>query len=77
MLFKFPSLSERGSFLTFTIIGIRTNRLLKVSISFRERFLPDDFAVGDVLTDFVPEFPSLSERGSFLTKKQKGKGVGV
>ncbi len=37
----FPSLSERGSFLTFQPTDDANVKVGNVSISFRERFLPD------------------------------------
>ncbi len=65
---KFPSLSERGSFLTFICCRGEEKGEYIVSISFRERFLPDVNILGDSKMEILDMFPSLSERGSFLTR---------
>ncbi|MGC9797410.1 hypothetical protein MNL76_10205, partial [Fervidobacterium riparium] len=38
-----------------------------------ERFLPDGMRFEELRAEFVPEFPSLSERGSFLTSQDTPK----
>jgi len=64
---EFPSLSERSSFLTEVIALVGHAGVGKVSISFREKFLPDKDSEYCTINEMVEEFPSLSERSSFLT----------
>ncbi|WP_206598529.1 hypothetical protein, partial [Fervidobacterium thailandense] len=66
---RFPSLSERSSFLTVTWSITWKGRGVMVSISFREKFLPDRISQTCWVSTYTRQFPSLSEGSSFLTKK--------
>jgi len=63
---EFPSLSERSTFLTF-LKDDDVNQVLEVSISFREKYLPDYMATVSLEKVYFGLFPSLSERSTFLT----------
>ncbi len=69
-MIKFVSISFRERFLPDLMELFRNGEgeLALVSISFRERFLPDGY--WDYLLTYSEsyKFPSLSERGSFLTR---------
>jgi len=67
----FPSLSERSSFLTGSNNNGEDNNKRIVSISFREKFLPDRFGRNNLSFQKVGLFPSLSERSSFLTRANR------
>jgi len=65
---RFPSLSERSAFLTYKefLEYLKNSKL--VSISFREKCLPDVETKYRTLRLQYTLFPSLSERSAFLTR---------
>jgi len=66
----FPSLSERSAFLTTYEVRTFKATRKRVSISFREKCLPDTVFAVEFSQAAITMFPSLSERSAFLTNRK-------